>query len=53
MLKELEKEKRNVNINVKLTKEERELIQKQADKYAGGSVSAWIRYATINFEPKE
>lgn len=39
-------------INLKLSRGERRLIQAKADKFSGGNVSEWIRYAAINLEPR-
>ena len=38
-------------VNFKCTKEEKELLQKQADKYANGELSEWLRYAGLNCVP--
>jgi hypothetical protein len=39
-------------VNVKLTKAERKLLQMKADKYTGGNVSEWLRYAGMNLDPR-
>ncbi len=28
------------------------LLKKKADMYAGGNVSAWVRYATLTLDPR-
>lgn len=39
-------------INFKATEEEEKAILANAKKYAGGNMSAWIRFASQNFIPK-
>jgi hypothetical protein len=38
-------------INIKLNAEERKTLQKQADKYANGNLSEWLRFAGTHFLP--
>ncbi len=38
-------------VNFKVTSKEMKLIQNNADKYAGGNYSAWLRHAAINYKP--
>ncbi len=40
-------------VNFKATSKEIKLIQENADKYAQGNYSAWLRYAGINFKPNK
>jgi uncharacterized protein (DUF1778 family) len=40
-------------LNLKVTDEERKLIKLNADKYANGNISEWVRYASLNFLPEE
>jgi len=40
-------------INFKCTEEELVLMKKNADKFADGNLSAWIRFSTIELEPKK
>lgn len=35
-------------IHIRLTEEERTLIQRAADLYAGGILSHWVRYAALH-----
>jgi len=42
---------RSQNMNVRLTKAEREKIQALADEFADGNLSAWMRYAAVNCKP--
>lgn len=51
VLKGLAKEVRIVQ-NFKANSEEIKKIKENADKYAGGNVTAWIRYAAMNCIPK-
>lgn len=44
------KEKRKL-LNFKATEAERKAIQANADKYAGGSISAWLRFAGTKCKP--
>jgi hypothetical protein len=43
--------KREVNINYKVSHEEKAAMQKKADKWAGGNLSAWVRFAAVMLEP--
>lgn len=52
-LKQAIKPKKDNLINFKATDLEMNLIQRKADKYTGGNVSEWIRYASIQLEPKQ
>lgn len=40
-------------INIKCTEEELEQIKANAEQYAGGNMSGWIRFASINLVPKK
>lgn len=51
-LKSTVKPKKKNLINFKATDLEMTLIQKKADKYAGGNVSEWLRYAAIQLDPR-
>lgn len=39
-------------VNVKMTSADRRLLIANAKKWAGGNVSAWLRYAGTVFTPK-
>ena len=39
--------------NVKLTDKELDAIQKKANRFAGGNLSAWLRHAGMNYTPKQ
>lgn len=39
------------NINFKVSEYELKLMKKQAKKYAGGNLSAWLKYATTKLAP--
>lgn len=43
--------KKRKEIQVRASVEERALIFANAKKYAGGSISAWVRFASINYHP--
>ncbi len=45
--------KKKVPVNLKMEHEEKEAIQVQADLYAGGNLSAWLRYAGLNHKPRK
>lgn len=45
------KAKKDKLINLKITSAEREAIQKNADRYAGGNISKWLRYAGAHLKP--
>lgn len=51
-LKQAIKPKKNKLLNLKVTPKEMHQIQLKADKYTGGNVSEWIRYASIQLEPR-
>lgn len=38
-------------VNLKLNAEQRKTLQKQADKYANGNLSEWLRFAGTHFVP--
>ncbi len=40
-------------INVKTPPETRARLQAQADKYANGNLSAWLRHAGLQYTPKK
>lgn len=44
---------RDVLLNIKLTRKERELIQANADAYAWGNASRWVRVACLEHRPKK
>lgn len=39
--------------NIRVTSEDLDMFKSQADKFTGGNVSAWIKYACRNFVPKK
>ena len=39
-------------INLRVKAELRKLLQKKADEFTGGNISAWIRKASVEFVPK-
>lgn len=51
ILKEVNKNKRIINLNLKLAQWELDEIKKNAEKYAGGNLSAWVRYAAMKTKP--
>lgn len=40
-------------LSLSVSPSELRTIKKLAGKYAGGNVSAWIRYCAINYKPKK
>lgn len=40
-------------INFKVDLEEHKQLQEQADKYAGGNLSEWLRFAGKHFKPSK
>ena len=40
-------------INVKVTKNQAEKMQSNADKYCEGNLSAWLRYSSIKHKPRK
>ncbi len=38
-------------LNFRCTPEEKDMMKKNADKFADGKLSAWIRYAAIHSKP--
>ena len=55
MLKKLKikKESSKVLVNFRVTKDELEEIKSLAKKYAGGNMTAWLKYTAINYKPKK
>lgn len=53
VIEPLKKSKKSILKNVKLTEEESALIQENANKYANGNFSEWVRYAAIQLKPKK
>lgn len=51
MLKHLKEAKRDLNLNVKVNREQMDQMVKLAKKYADGSLSAWVRYAACKHVP--
>jgi hypothetical protein len=47
-----EVQKKN-NYNLRLSDRERKIIEEKANKYTLGNRSAYIRYAALNFTPKD
>ena len=45
--------KKDRPILVKLDQLEHNVIKRKADKYTNGNMSEWIRYASLNLEPRE
>ena len=39
--------------NLKLSEEDREILQKAADRYTRGNVSAWLKWAGKSFRPRK
>ncbi len=39
-------------INVKVTSQERKAMDRLAEKYAKGNLSAWLRHAARHYKPK-
>ena len=52
-LKSLRHEKKIKVINLKLSIGELTAIKSMADKFTGGNLSAWIRFASIKHTPKK
>lgn len=50
MSRKLDKPKTRL-LNILVTAEEEAFIRENADKYAGGNYSAWMRYASITCIP--
>lgn len=52
MIKELVKPPKRILHNLLLTPEEYKQIKKNAELYAGGNVSGWLRYTGMKYAPK-
>ena len=48
-----EKNTKSKRIALRVTPEEREKIQKLADKYTEGKISEYVLYAALHFKPKK
>lgn len=46
------KDDKRTGFIMRLTASERETIERNARKYAGGNISAWLRYTGIQHKPK-
>lgn len=53
MLKILKTNERPITQNFKVNREEKLKIEHNANLYAKANISAWLRYAAINYIPKE
>lgn len=53
IIEPLKRVNRTILKNVKVTPEEERIIQENADKFAGGNVSEWIRYSAMKLKPKK
>lgn len=51
MLKDLKKKPKRQLFTLKVSKEELETFREKAQIYAGGNISAWIRYAALKYAP--
>lgn len=51
LITQVKTKKKMKAVNVKLTQECLEALQKQADTYANGNLSEWLRYAGKNHVP--
>lgn len=51
-LKRQERHKKTSYINIRLTDEEKNLIKKKANLYALGSITEFVTYAALHFEPQ-
>jgi hypothetical protein len=50
-LKSSEKSKKRKLLNFKVTSDESAVIKRNADQFADGNVSEWVRYAALHFRP--
>lgn len=50
MLRVLDDEKKRP-FQIKATPSEKQRMQELADKFANGNLSAWVRYAALNYAP--
>lgn len=51
-LKNLKPETRSRPFNIKVTETEYTVLQTKAQRYTDGNISAWVRYAALNLQPK-
>lgn len=45
------KSKKEFQLHVKLSDSQRQAIQENADRYAEGNISEWLRFAAMNHKP--
>lgn len=50
VLKELKKRPKKSIVNLRVTPEEKELFNEQAQKYSGGNLTKIIKHAVLNFK---
>jgi hypothetical protein len=53
ILKSIKKKELTKIINVRVSENERSKIKNKANRYSNGNLSAYMKYALINFTPKE
>jgi hypothetical protein len=53
VLKSIKKKEETKIINVRVTDSDRNKIKNKANRYSNGNLSAYMKYALINFTPKE
>jgi hypothetical protein len=52
MLTNLKHKKCSTQVHIRCTHEQLTQLQENADTYAGGNLSAWLKYAGEHFVPK-
>jgi len=40
-------------MNFKISNQDRKAVIENANKYTGGNISAWVKYASLNYKPKK
>lgn len=46
------RDRREVPLNVKLSKKEKKAMEQNAKRFANGNLSLWLRYAGVNYVPR-
>ena len=45
--------KKTIMVNIRVTEVEKRKMQDKANKHTDGNLSAWVKYAAINYIPKK
>ena len=52
MLKALAADRKALTLTIKVSAAQLDAIQEKAREFAGGNISAWVRFSAMNFAPR-